>query len=123
MEIDQKTRQDIAYICFIPLGLLNLTIAITSIIPMNNGVAGGLGFLVLIPLSIFALASAPIGIYFSIVARRDIFLHILSVLTVFMVAEVVTEAGSTDFYNAMPWIYGILVLVFELTWFLLRRKQ
>ena len=97
--------------------------AIASAIPMDSGTAGGIGFLVLIPLTLAALISVPTGICFSIVLRRDAVLPLLSVMTIFMLAEVVTEAGSVTFYNATMSVYGILVVVLEASWFLLRRQR
>jgi hypothetical protein len=63
------------------------------------------------------------GIYFSIVLWRDPVLPALSILTILMIAEIVTEAGSVTFYNATAWVYGILVLVLDANWFLLRRRR
>jgi Ca2+/Na+ antiporter len=88
---------------------------------MSSGVAGGIGFLVLIPLSLAALVSVPTGIYLSIVLRKDIVSPLLSVLTILMLAEVITEAGSVAFYNATAWVYGFLVIILEASWFLVRR--
>jgi len=90
---------------------------------MDSGTAGGIGFLVLIPLALITLVSVPFGIYFSIVLRRDVVLPLLSVLTILMIVEIVTEAGSVTFYNATGLVYGLLVLVLEASWFLLRRRK
>lgn len=119
----ERTKRDIAYCCFLPLGMVSLIAAIDSAIPMDSGTAGGMGFLVLIPLTLVALISIPMGIYFSIVLWRDPVLPALSILTILMIAEIVTEAGSVTFYNATAWVYAILVLVLEANWFLLRRRR
>lgn len=75
----------------------------------------------LIPLTLLTLVSVPTGIYFSVVLRKDIVLPLLSVLTILMVAEIVTEAGSVEFYNATAWVYGGLGTILEASWFLVRR--
>ena len=115
------SKHDLAYACFLPPVIVSLISAASTVIPMSSGVAGGIGFLVLIPLTLLALMSMPIGIYFSIVFRKDIFLPILSALTIFMVVEVITEAGSATFYNAIAWIYGISGMILIASWFLVRR--
>ncbi len=123
MTAAQRSKHDIAYVCFIPPGLVSLVAALARAIPMSSGTAGGIGFLVLIPLSLLALISIPIGIYLSIVLRRDVMLPLLSVLTILMLAEVVTEAGTVAFYNASSKIYGLLNLFCQATWFLFRRRR
>jgi hypothetical protein len=90
---------------------------------MDSGIAGGIGFLVLIPLAMAALVTGLIGIFYSIVLWRDGVLPLLSVLTILMVLEIATEAGSVTFYNASGLVYGLLVLVLEASWFLLRRQR
>jgi hypothetical protein len=88
---------------------------------MSTGVAGGVGFLVLIPLALLGLISVPTGIYLSFVLRDDVVLPLLSVLTLLMVVEVITEAGSVAFYNATAWVYGVLGTILVASWFLVRR--
>lgn len=123
MSTAQRTQHDLAYGCFLPGGVVILIAAIASAIPMDDANIAGIGFLVLIPLALVALISVPIGIYFSIVFRRDAVLPLLSVLTIFMLAEVVSEAGSVTFRDATVWVYGILVWALEASWFLLRRRR
>ena len=53
--------------------------------------------------------------------RKDVILPLLSVLTILMVVEVITEAGSVAFYNATDWVYGILGTILVASWFLIRR--
>jgi hypothetical protein len=121
-----KSKHDLAYVCFLPPGIVSLisAVRIGTAIPMNSEVAGGTGFLVQIPLSILALValmsalvSVPVGIYLSIVLRRDVVLPILSVLTILVLT-------IPAFNNATVWgygIYGILVMLLEANWFLRRR--
>lgn len=115
------SKHDLAYACFLPPVIVNLISAIGTVIPMNTGVAGGIGFLVLIPMTMLALVSVPTGIYLSLVLRKDIILPLLSVLTILMVVEVITEAGSVAFYNATAWVYGVLGAILVASWFLVRR--
>jgi hypothetical protein len=113
-------RQDLAYACFLPPGIVSLISALSAVIPMDSGVAGGIGFLVLIPLSLVALVSVPTGIYFTIVFRKeDAVLVLLSVSTIFMLAGVVADAGSTAFAS----VYGLLVMILVANWFLARRPH
>lgn len=123
MTAAERRKHDIAYGCFLAPGAVSLIAAIAGAIPMDSGTAGGIGFLVLIPLAMVALVAVPVGVFYSIVFRRDGVLLLLSILTIFMLAEVVTEAGSVEFYNATGLVYGILVLVLEASWFLLRRRR
>jgi len=96
--------------------------SVASAIPID-GIAGGIGFLVLIPSALAALVAVPIGLYYSIELWKDGVLPLLSILTMLMIAEFVTEAGSVDFYNATGLVYGILVLMLEASWFLFRRGR
>ena len=123
MPVTQRAKHDAAYGCFVPPGACSLIAALASAIPMDSGTAGGIGFLVLMPLALLALVSVPFGIYLSMVLRRDVILPLLSLLTILMVVEVATEAGSVTFYNATGVVYGLLVLVLEASWFLLRRRR
>jgi len=59
----------------------------------------------------------------SIVQWRDGLLPVLSALTIALIIEVATEAGTVDFYNASTAIYGVVVLVIVASWFLLRRRR
>src|SRR5207247_4300290 len=123
MPATQRATHDAAYGCFVPPGACSLIAGLGSAISMDSGTAGGIGFLVLISLALITLVSVPFGIYFSIVLRRDVVLPLLSVLTILMIVEIVTEAGSVTFYNATGLVYGLLVLVLEASWFLLRRRK
>ena len=116
-----KHRHDLAYACFLPPGIVSLVSAVGTVIPMSSGVAGGIGFLVLIPLTLVALVSVPTGMYLSIVLRKDVVLPLLSILTILALVEVITEAGSVAFYNATAWVYGVLVMILEVSWFFGRR--
>jgi len=116
-------KHDLAYLCFLPPAIVSLISAAGTIMPINNGIAGGAGMLILIPLSIISMASIPIGIFLSVLYRRDIVLPVLSILTMLLLAELVSETGSATFYNASVWVYGMLVILLEIRWFLKKRPS
>lgn len=123
MTAAQRRKRDIAYGCFLfpaAAGLIEWMLRAT---PIDKEAAAVLAFLVLVPLTIAALAAIAIGVFLAIVLWRDGVLPILSILTILAVAEIATEAGSVQFYNATGPIYGTLVLLLEATWFLLRRRR
>jgi hypothetical protein len=116
----QRRKHDLAYACFLVPGAISLA----SAIPMGGEAAGALGFMVLVPLALLALVTIPIGIFYSAVLWRDGVLPCLSILTVLLIVEVMTESGSVAFYNAATGpVYGMLVLVLEASWFLWRRRR
>ena len=94
-----ETRQkyDIAYGCFLFCGVVALSISCLSFIPMDTGIAGGLGFLVVIPLSMASLVAMVIGIGYTIRLYHHWPLVALSLLSVLFVAELVAEYGSIKF--------------------------
>jgi len=47
---------------------------------------GATGILMLVPLTIISLASVPVGVFLSVLYRRDIVLPGLSILTVLLLA-------------------------------------
>ena len=116
-----RNRHDVAYACFLPPLILSLISTVGTVIPMSTGVAGGVGFLLLVPLAFLAIVSVPIGIYLSLVLRKDIVLPLLSVLTILRVAQVLTEAGSVAFSNATGSVYGVVGAGLVASWFLVRR--
>ena len=120
---DSRTTHDLAYLCFLPTTLISVVSGILKFIPVDTGTAGGVGFLILIPLALLALVSVPTGIVLSLRYRQDRALLLLSFLTVLYVLEIISEAGSTKFYNTSLSIYGILSILVLATWFLYRRKS
>lgn len=120
---DTLRKYDLAYGCFLFCGLVVLFLGILSFIPMDDGIAGGLGFLVFIPLSMASLVAMVVGIGFSIRFYHHWPLVVLSLLSVLFIAEVVTEYGPAMLYNAVPILYGISACGFSLAWFLVLRKR
>ncbi len=82
-----------------------------------------MGFLIFIPLSIAALAAMLAGIGYTISLYRHAPLVVLSLFSILLLAEVVTEYGSTKFYNIVPIVYGLSTGVFSCTWLLVFRKR
>lgn len=120
----QMRMHDLAYVCFLIPGVVSAVIAIGSAIPMDSGMAGGFGLMLLVPLAIAALVTAPVGIVLSIICRKDGILPLLSVLTILCVTEIATEAGSAAFYKLTTGpVYAVLVLGLVGSWFFLRRER
>ncbi|MDR8394434.1 hypothetical protein NC796_25030 [Aliifodinibius sp. S!AR15-10] len=90
---------------------------------MDTGTAGGIGFLILIPLALLALISIPAGIILSMKYRKDYVLLFLAFITILYVVEIMTEAGTAQFYNLTLSLYGISGIMFVASWFLFRRKR
>ena len=114
---------DVAYGSFLFCGLVALLTSVLSYIPMDSGTAGGIGFLVLIPLALASLGAMAVGIVQAIRYYRHWPLIILSVLTLLFLAEIVTEYGSVKFYNMAPIIYGLCVCAICFAWFGFLRKR
>lgn len=120
----RRSEYDLAYGCFLLCGLMVLIISAMSAIPMDSGIAGGLGFLVAIPLFLTSLVAMVSGLVLSVRLWKDRPLVILSGMSILFIAEFLTEYGSTAFYNAVPVVYGVGVVAISSVWFLvLRRRQ
>ena len=119
-----RSEYDLAHGCFLFCGFTALIISGMSAIPMDSGTAGGLGFLVAIPLVLASLVAMGLGFLMSLLHWDDWLLVTLSGMTVLFLAEVLVEYGSTAFYNAVPVAYGIGVVTISGAWFVvLRRKR
>ncbi len=117
-----RHKHDIAYLCFIPPGLVFLAGSLAAYVPMSTGTAGGIGFLVLIPLTLASLYTVPKGMYFAVSHRRDFVLIFLSVTTILMVVQLILELGSVGARNATGLVYGAAVLLSVGSWFFIRRR-
>jgi hypothetical protein len=92
-------------------------------IPMDSGAAGVLGFLVAIPLALVSIAALLLGTVQALLLWRHWPLLLLAAMTILFLAEIVTEAGSVAFYNAIPFLYGIGSLAICGNWFFLLRAK
>ena len=118
-----RRRHDRAYLCFLPPGLVYLIAGIASLVPLDSGEAGGIGFLVLIPLSLLSLVAVPVGIYYTLSFRRDWILLFLAIATILMLVQLFAEVGPVRLRNLLGLVYGIAVVVGAGSWFLYRRKR
>jgi len=114
---------DIAYACFAFCGGVALFIGILSFVPMGTGAAGGIGILIMVPLSIASIGAMIAGFVYTVILFKHWPLVVLSLLTLLFVAEVVTEFGPVIFYNLVPVIYGIITSIFGFLWFTAGRKH
>ena len=115
-----RRKHDVAYGCFLIPGVACVVAAIAGAFSMKDENAAAIGFFVLIPLTLVALAAVPIGIFYSIVLWRDCVLPLLSIFTITLV--VIFLAGGESMMELGGLIYGILVLILEASWFFLRRR-
>jgi hypothetical protein len=120
---ESKRKYDIAYGSFAFVGVTSLIVGLLSFVPMDTATAGGLGFLVLIPLSIISLAAILVGFVYTIILFRHRRLIILSLLSILFLIEAVAEYGSPLFYSFVPLLYGLIVCAFSFAWFFVRRKR
>ena len=90
---------------------------------MGPGVAGGIGILVGVPLSVAAIAAMGIGLVYSIILYRHWPFVVLSILTILFAMEIVAEFGPVGIYNLVPIIYGIITSIFWLVWVAKFRKE
>jgi len=110
------------YGCFLFIGLYVLLVSLLDHIPMGNGVAGGIGFLVLIPLSILSLVAFAVGVFGAVQLRHSRVLPFLAVLTSAFLVLVVTDPPSAMMIDTASWLVGGLTTAIALTWFLHWRK-
>ena len=118
-----RTRCDLAYVCFLIPGLLALFGTIGPMLTSDPGVAGVVGFLVLVPLALAAAVSIPIGIALTFAGGREPMLLLLSGLTSVAVVEFLVEFGGAIVLSVFFGLYGLLAVVLAAVWFLVRRKS
>lgn len=118
-----RFKYDLAYGCFLFCGASVLVIGVMGAIPMNSGAAGGLGFLVAIPLALAFIAALVVGIVLSLLLWRHWPLPLLAAMTILLGAEVILEAGPVAFYNGVPFIYGLGSLIICGIWFTVLRGK
>jgi hypothetical protein len=108
-------QRDAAYACFLVVGIAGACATLASLYPDF--------ILIALWLVLPALPAMLTGMILSIVQWRDGLLPLLSALTIALLVEVATEAGTVEFYNASTAIYAVLVLLIVASWFLLRRRR
>ncbi|HEU0223963.1 MAG TPA: hypothetical protein VFR29_00845 [Steroidobacteraceae bacterium] len=113
----------LAYGCFLPPGIAAFVSALPAVIPMGTGTAGGIGFLLLIPLALLSLASVPYGLYLAFRFRGDLVLLAVAAATVAMLVMMFTEPGTPRQQNFFFGAYGAFILVAVASWLLWRRKR
>lgn len=118
-----RSAYDLAHGCFLLCGLTALAIGAMSAIPLDPGIAGGVGFLVAIPLSLASLAAMVVGIVLTVRLWKQWTLVFLSGASVLLTVELLIEYGSTTFYNAVPIVYGAGVVAICGAWFLVSRRR
>jgi len=112
-------KHDMAYACFLVPWAAAVIGVIPNVVKISDANAAGIGFFVLIPLSMLALVTVPVGIFYSIVFWRDGVLPLLSIVTIGMMA-IIFGTDLADYYG---WLYAVLVMILEGSWFLLRRRK
>lgn len=121
---DSRRARDIAYGCFLFAGLVPLLIAVLSQIRMDTGTAGGVGLLLLVPLTIAAIVAVVIGIRHTLHQWRHWPLVVCSVFSALYLVVFLTEVGPDWFRNLLPVAYGLTMVALALRWFMsLRRRQ
>jgi hypothetical protein len=118
-----RSKYDLAYGCFLLCGASALVVGVLSATPMDSGAAGGLGFLVAIPLALASIVALVVGIVLALLLWKHWPLLLLAGMTILFVTEIVTEAGPVAFYNAVPLLYGIGSLVICGIWFSVLRAK
>jgi len=90
---------------------------------MDTGTAGGIEFLILIPLSIAALIAVPVGIFYSVSFWQDRVLMLMVICTVLMLVQLFAEIGPVRIRNLIGLLYGAAVILSEGIWFFVRRRR
>lgn len=119
----KRSGYDLAHGCFLLCGSSALIISAMGAIPAASGTAGGLGFLVAIPLSLASLVAMVSGLVLTIRLWKDWSLIILSGMSLLFIAELLSEYGSAAFYNAVPVVYGAGVVAISGAWILVLRRR
>ena len=116
-----RREGEIAYGSFLLAGIAQLIISLLGLLPGDSGVAGVLGFLVVIPLFLSSVAGMLVGCVFAF-RLRHASLVLMAVLTLLLAIEFIAEFGPVAFYNAAPVIYSLAVAALSARWFLVSRR-
>ena len=114
---------DLGYGAYLFCGLATLLISIASYIPMDNGTSGVLGLLFFVPLVIATAGAMAVGLIQTLKNYKHWPLVVISVLSVLLVMEIMTEFGPVWFYNSVPLIYGTVTCLLSIAWFTVIRKE
>ena len=104
------SRLYLAYGSFLFCGLLALAVGILDLVPMNDGTAAGIGFFLLIPLTLVAIGLMLVGMVLSIRLWRDWPLPFLSVLLILVFVAsntIVSEATSSLVYGLFATVLSV----------------
>ena len=120
--VDETKKHDRAYLSFIPPAILGFALFVANMVPMGTGTAGGVGFLVLIPLSLLSLMTVPRGIWHALSFFRDRWLVVLALATVLVVVAVFADFDSPAVTNLLIGTYSLYAVMCIGSWFLFRRR-
>lgn len=126
-----RGKLDIGYVSFLCVALTILVFAAIELlsaagVQVSEGTAAGVRFLVLIPLTLFALAANLVGIVFSLIMWRDWRLPVLAVLSVSSVLAWLAyeELGLASYVPAsLAVVYVVASVAFSIRWFLFARRR
>lgn len=116
-------QYDLAYGCFTFCGLVALLVGLFTFLPIGFESAGGFGYLLLIPLTAMSLGAMLLGLIFALRLHRHWPLALLALVSLLLIAEIVTEFGPVLLFNLAPLIYGIFACGFGSAWFFALRKR
>lgn len=116
-------QYDMAYGCFTFCGLVALLIGMFTFLPIGFESAGGFGYLLLIPLTAMSLGAMLLGLVFAARLLRHRPLALLTLASLLLVAEIVTEFGPVLLFNLAPLIYGVIACGLGCVWFFALRRR
>jgi len=116
-----RVQYDIAYACFLLIGLSVLGIAILAISHEGERLLPFIAIIIL--LMVLSGVAFVVGVGLSLWLWRHAPLPILSVLTAFLIVGLLTEEYSTECVNAVWWVFGIIAIVIPLWWFSILRRR
>jgi hypothetical protein len=111
---------DIAYCCFVITCIFFLLAWLTEFLSYNAYTVFFWFLLYLIPPSGFA---ALVGIVLSLIVWRHWPLPFLSLMTLLLLIELLTDAGTAEFFAEAQIAYAITCFAFTLVWFTRFRKR
>ncbi len=115
--------RDTAYVCFLFSGSTALAIRGLGALPLDTGTAGGIGFLVVLPLFGAALIAVGGGVVLTVIHHDDWGLGLLALLSAAYLVQFFAEWGSPAVQSMVPLAYGVVVVAVCGTWFLHRRRK